>query len=90
MANTLQDLKKGDKVILCAFTGMKMAVYEIKAADAKTITIEKKNGTELQFSRKNGKQLHVAAGKERYACSVIPDDGSYNPPNSAKRRGKKK
>lgn len=87
--STLQKLEKGDSVILCAFTGMKMAKYEIISTDDKTITIEKKNGQQLVFDKGTGKQKNVAKGKERYACSIIIDDGTYNPPNSAARRKKK-
>lgn len=88
--STLKKLEKGDSVILCAFTGMKMAKYQIAESDSKTITVEKKDGKLLIFDRETGKQKNVDKGKERYACSIVPDDGTYNPPNSAARRKKKK
>lgn len=87
---TLQEVTKGDSVILCAFTGMKMARCTIVEEDKKTITIQKKNGSLLVFNRKTGKQENIAPEKERYANSVIPDDGSYTPPNSAKKSKKEK
>lgn len=88
--DTLKKLEKGDSVILCAFTGMKMAKYAISEADDKTITVKKKDGKLLIFDKETGKQKNVAKGKERYACSIVPDDGTYSPPNSANRRKKSK
>ena len=82
-------MKKGDSVILCGFTGMKLGVYEVTAATKSAITIEKADGTELVFSRKTGKQTNVAEGKERYANSIIEDDGSYENPLEKARKSKK-
>ena len=83
-------MKKGDSVILCGFTGMKLGVYEVTAATKSAITIQKSDGTELVFSRKTGKQTNVAEGKERYANSIIEDDGSYENPLEKARKSKKK
>lgn len=83
-------MKKGDSVILCGFTGMKLGVYEVTAATKSAITIQKADGTELVFSRKTGKQTNVAEGKERYANSIIEDDGSYENPLEKARKSKKK
>lgn len=86
----LKELKKGSTVILCGFTGMKLGVYTVTGATKTTITIEKADGTELEFSRKTGKQINVAEGKERYANFIIEDDGSYENPLEKARKGKKK
>lgn len=75
-------IKKGNKVIMCGFTGMKLGVYAVTAADAKTITIEKADGTEVEFSRKTGKQLNP--NNPKYANFIIEDDGSYVNPRDAK------
>ena len=77
--------KKGDKVIVKGFTGMKLGVFEVASANKATITIMKNNGDELIFDRKTGKQTNVEEGKEKYANVVIDDDGSFVPPNRAKK-----
>lgn len=84
----VMELKKGDKVILKGFTGIKLGVFEVTAASKKTLTITKSNGEELVFDRKTCKQINVEEGKERYANSIMEDDGSYVKPNPHK--GKKK
>ena len=76
----IANLKKGDKVILKGFTGIKLGVFEVSAATKKTVTILKKNGDEMIFDRKTGKQVNVEEGKEKYANSIMEDDGSYVAP----------
>ena len=78
------DLNKGDKVILKGFTGIKLGVFEIKSTTKKTLTIIKANGDELVFDKKSGKQINVGEGKEKYANSIIEDDGSFVPPTRKK------
>lgn len=82
----MTELKKGDSVILKGFTGIKLGVFPITAASKKTLTITKANGDELVFDRKSGKQINVAEGKERYANSIMEDDGSYVKPNTSKKK----
>lgn len=82
---SLKDVKKGDSVILKGFTGIKLGVFEVAKATEKTITLEKKDGTLMIFSRKSGKQTNVEEGKERYANSIMEDDGSYVPPQRKKK-----
>lgn len=74
--------KKGETVILKGFTGIKLGVFEVTAADKKTITITKRDGNELIFDRKTGKQVNIEEGKEKYANSVMEDDGSYVAPST--------
>lgn len=76
------DLKKGDSVILKGFTGIKLGVFEVSAATKKTLTITKRNGDEMIFDRKTGKQVNVEEGKEKYANSIMEDDGSYVAPST--------
>lgn len=83
------ELKKGEKVILKGFTGIKLGVFEVTTVTKKTITICKKNGDELVFDKKTGKQINIEEGKERYANSIMEDDGSYVAP-STKSVSKKK
>lgn len=86
---SLKDVKKGDNVILCGFTGIKLGVFEVTKASEKSISITKKDGSILTFSRKTGKQTNVEEGKERYANSIMEDDGSYTPPRRKKKAEKK-
>lgn len=76
------ECKKNDKVILKGFTGIKLGVFEVVSATKKTITINKKNGAELIFDRKTGKQINVEEGKEKYANSIMEDDGSFVAPST--------
>lgn len=88
----MMNQKKGDTVILCGFTGIKLGVFEVTAATKKTLTITKKNGDEMIFDRKTGKQINVEEGKEKYANRIIEDDGSYVAPtrSGAKKKATKK
>ena len=81
---SLKNVKKGDNVILCGFTGIKLGVFEVQKATEKSITLEKKDGTLMTFSRKTGKQTNVEEGKEKYANKIIEDDGSYVAPQRKK------
>lgn len=86
------EMKKDDKVILKGFTGIKLGVFPVESTTKKTITVLKKNGDEMVFDRKTGKQVNVEEGKERYANSIVEDDGSYVAPSTvgAKRKSSKK
>lgn len=87
------ELKKGEKVILKGFTGIKLGVFEVASTTKKTISVMKQNGDELIFDRKTGKQVNVEEGKERYANSIMEDDGSYVAPSTkgaAKKKAAKK
>ena len=75
------ELKKGDKCIVKGFTGIKLGVFEVAAASKKTITVMKKNGDEMIFDKKTCRQVNVEEGKERFANSIMEDDGSYIAPN---------
>ena len=88
----MMNQKKGDTVILCGFTGIKLGVFEVTAATKKTLTLTKANGDELIFDRKTGKQINVEEGKEKYANRIIEDDGSYVAPtrSGAKKKAAKK
>lgn len=74
--------KKGDKVIVKGFTGIKLGVFEVASVTKKTITVIKKNGDEMIFDRKTGRQVNVEEGKEKYANSVMEDDGSFVAPST--------
>ena len=88
----MMDQKKGDTVILCGFTAIKLGVFEVTTATKKTLTLTKANGDELIFDRKTGKQINVEEGKEKYANRIIEDDGSYVAPtrSGAKKKAAKK
>lgn len=72
-------LKKGDKVILCMFTGCKTCVKEVVEANKKTITIVANNGKELIFDAKTMKQIEPAPKSEKFANYIMEDDGSFVP-----------
>ena len=74
--------KKGDKVIVKGVSGIKLGVFEVASATKKTITVNKKNGDEMIFDRKTGRQVNVEEGKEKYANSVMEDDGSFVAPST--------
>lgn len=80
------NLEKGDKVILKGFTGIKLGVFEVARVTDKTVTVLKKDGSKMIFSKKTGKQINVEEGKERFANSIMENDGSYVAP----KRGRKK
>lgn len=82
------EVKKGESVIVKGFTGIKLGVFEVAKADKKTVTVLKKNGDEMIFDRKTGKQINVAEGKEKYANSIMEDDGSYVAPTASKKSKK--
>ncbi len=78
------EAKKGEKVIVKGFTGIKLGVFEVSSVTKKTVTVTKRNGDEMIFDRKTGKQTNVAEGKEKYANSAMDDDGSYVAPTRKK------
>lgn len=80
------ELKKGDKCIVKGFTGIKLGVFEVAAASKKTITVMKRNGDELIFDKKTCRQVNVEEGKEKYANTIMEDDGSYTAPNRGTRK----
>lgn len=82
---SLKKVTKGDTVILKGFTGIQIGVFEVEKATDKNITILTKNGNKLIFSRATGKQLNVEEGKERWANSIVEDDGSYVRPKRKKK-----
>ena len=87
------EMKKGDKVIVKGFTGIKLGVFPVESTTKKTITVLKKIGDEMIFDRKTGKQVNVEEGKEKYATSIMEDDGSYVAPSTkgaAKKKAAKK
>lgn len=83
------NVNKGDKVILKGFTGIKLGVFEVEKATEKSIVVLKKNGEKMVFSRKTGVQTNVEEGKEKYANSIMEDDGSYVRPQRTKKKAKK-
>lgn len=78
------EAKKGEKVIVKGFTGIKLAVFEVTGTTKKTISVIKRNGDEMIFDRRTGKQINVEEGKEKYANTAMDDDGSYVAPTRKK------
>lgn len=84
---TIAKIKKGDTVIMCAFTGMKLGVKEVVEVDKSTITIKTDKG-EATFDKKTLKQIDPKPKAPRFANSIIEDDGSYVPPTRKKKAKK--
>lgn len=83
------EAKKGEKVIVKGFTGIKLGVFEVTGVTKKTISVTKRNGDEMIFDRKTGRQTNVEEGKEKYANIAMDDDGSYVAPVHGKKPVKK-
>ena len=84
------NVEKGDKVILKGFTGIKLGVFEVEKVTEKSVVVLKKNGEKMVFSKKTGVQTNVEEGKEKYANSIMEDDGSYVRPQRKKKAKKAK
>jgi single-stranded DNA-binding protein len=65
MAKSLKNVKKGDKVYLKGFTGMRLGEFEVIAANNKQFKVAKKDGTQMTFDKTTGRQ--VDAKNEKYA-----------------------
>ena len=84
------NVNKGDKVILKGFTGIKLGVFEVEKVTEKSVVVLKTNGEKMVFSKKTGVQTNVEEGKEKYANSIMEDDGSYVKPQRKKKAKKAK
>ena len=78
--------RQGDSVILQSFTGMPLCRTEIMLADKNLVAILKKDGTQVFFSQKTGKQVTPRPSRMGYASSIVKDDGSFTEPNKRTRR----
>lgn len=59
IATDLTTAKKGESLHMYAFTGMYLGIFEISAADKKTVSLVQKNGRTTKFDRETGKQLEA-------------------------------
>ena len=84
---TLKDLAKGDVVYMKGFTGMKLGEFPVIAANAKAVKIQKKDGTQMTFSKETGKQTD--AKNEKYANSISLDPADAPAPKEDKKADKK-
>lgn len=82
---SLENIKKGDTVVIKGFTGIRLTEAVITAADKKTLTLEKKDGSEMVFSRKSGIQTNVEEGKEKYANKIVTLAESPAPKTAGKK-----
>lgn len=79
----MKEFKKGDTVVMYTFTGMRLGEFPVKNVDKKgIISVEKKDGSVLTFSGKDGTQTGVAEGKEKYANRIgaVEDDKKAKAP----------
>lgn len=80
---SVASVKKGQRVSMFTFTGMNLGQFEVVAATKETISVEKKDGTIAEFSRKTGKQTN--ASNEKYANKITePVDEPKKSPVKAK------
>ena len=63
--------KKGEKVVLLGFTGMRIGEFVATVGTKEEIHIQKADGTVLVFDRKTGIQKNMPEGKEKYANRVV-------------------
>lgn len=87
---TIAKVKKGDTVMLCMFTGMRVGPKEVVACDKDTVTISRNKKGNVTFSRKTGKQLKPMPKNERFASYIEEDDGTYVHPTQKKKKPAKK
>lgn len=66
------NVKVGDLVQLHGFTGIKLAMLPVSKVSKEEITLIKKNGDEMVFNIKTGKQTN--AGNPKYANSITADE----------------
>ena len=92
MANnvSIAKAKKGDTVMLCMFTGMRVGPKEIVSCDKETVTINRNHKGEVTFDRKTGKQISPMPKAEKFASYITEDDGTYVHPTKKKAKAKTK
>lgn len=79
------EVKKGDKVALVGFTGIRLADVEVSAVSKTQIKVMKKDGAEMIFDKKTGVQANLPEGKEKYANKIMDlKDAPVNKPKSKK------
>ena len=84
--STLAKAKKGETVMLCVFTGMKIGPKEVVACDKSTITIHHNGKGDMVFDRKTGKLIKPLPNNPKFASFIMEDDGTFVRPT---RKGSK-
>ena len=84
--STLAKVKKGETVMLCVFTGMKIGPKEVTTCDKSTITIHHKKKGDMTFSRKTGKLIKPLPENPKFSSFIVEDDGTFVRPT---RKGSK-
>lgn len=84
--STLAKVKKGETVMLCVFTGMKIGPKEVTACDKSTITINHRKKGDMTFERKTGKLIRPLPENPKFSSFIEEDDGTFVRP---KRKGNK-
>lgn len=84
--STLAKVKKGETVMLCVFTGMKIGPKEVVACDKSTITIHHNGKGDMVFNRKDGKLIKPLPNNPKFASFIMEDDGTFVRPT---RKGSK-
>lgn len=84
--STLAKVKKGETVMLCVFTGMKIGPKEVVASTKNTITIHHNSKGNMTFDRKTGKLIKPMPDNPKFASFITDDDGTFVRPT---RKGSK-
>lgn len=84
--STLAKVKKGETVMLCVFTGMKIGPKEVTACDKSTITIHHNGKGDMTFERNTGKLIKPLPKNPKFSSFILEDDGTFVRPT---RKGSK-
>lgn len=77
---TLAAAKKGETVMLCVFTGMKIGPKVVTAANKSTLTIHHNSKGDMTFDRKTGKLIKPLPNNPKFASFITDDDGTFVKP----------
>lgn len=84
--STLAKVKKGETVMLCVFTGMKIGPKEVTACTKKTVTIHHNSKGDMTFDRETGALIKPLPNNPKFASFITEDDGTFVRPS---RKGSK-
>lgn len=77
---TLAAAKKGETVMLCVFSGMKIGPKVVTAATKSTLTIHHNSKGDMTFDRKTGKLIKPLPDNPKFASYIMDDDGTFVKP----------
>jgi hypothetical protein len=90
---SLAKIKKGDKVVILGFTGIMLSITEVIEATSNTLTVLKKDGSEMIFDKTT--RLQTNSNNPKYANKVVHIDDTpeqkskIQPKKESKEKSKK-